>query len=144
MTAPPLTHNAEGQLGPSSCSASPEGWELGGRRSGASKGQGTLDRSPEGRGRVPGGGPDQVWGCSSSVSLSFLLIFTGLNKVPSLVAQLVKNPRAMQETRVISLGREAPLEEGVATHSTALAWEIPWTEEPGGLQSMGSQRVGHD
>ena len=82
MTAPSLTHDAEGQLGPSSCSASPEGWELGGGRSGASKGQGTLDKSPEGRGRVPGGGPDQVWGCSSSVSLFFLLIFTGLNKVP--------------------------------------------------------------
>ena len=60
------------------------------------------------------------------------------------MAQLVKNPPAMQETQVTSLGREAPLEEGVATHSSTLAWEIPRTEEPGGLQSTGSQRAGHD
>ena len=51
---------------------------------------------------------------------------------------------AVQETRVPSLGREDPLEEDVATHSSILAGKIPWTEEPGGLQSMGSQRVGHD
>ena len=57
---------------------------------------------------------------------------------------MVKNPRAMQETWVQSLGREDPLEDGIATHSSILAWGIPWTEEPGGLQSMGSQRVGHD
>ena len=57
----------------------------------------------------------------------------------SLVAQLVKNPRAMQETPVQSLGWEDPLEEEMATHSSILAWEIPWTVEPGGLQSMGSQ-----
>ena len=50
----------------------------------------------------------------------------------------------MWETRVQSLGREGPLEEGMATHSIILAWRIPWTEEPGGLQPMGSQRVGHD
>ena len=50
----------------------------------------------------------------------------------------------MQKTQVQSLGREDPLEEEMATHSSILAWEIPWTEEPGGLQSMGSQRVGHD
>ena len=50
----------------------------------------------------------------------------------------------MQETRVQSLGWEDPLEKAIATHSSILAWEIPWTEEPGGLQSMGSQRVGHD
>ena len=49
-----------------------------------------------------------------------------------------------QETRVPSLGREGPLEKGMATHSSILAWEIPWTEEPGGLQFMGSQRVGHN
>ena len=49
-----------------------------------------------------------------------------------------------QETWVQFLGEEGPLEEGVATHSSILAWRIPWTEEPGGLQSMGSQRVGHD
>ena len=50
----------------------------------------------------------------------------------------------MQETQIGSLGQEDPLEEGVATHSSILAQRIPWTEEPGGLQSMGSQRVGHN
>ena len=54
----------------------------------------------------------------------------------SLVAQLVKNPPAMQETRVQSLGWEDPLEKEMATHSSILAWEFPWTEECGGLQSM--------
>ena len=53
------------------------------------------------------------------------------------VAQLVKNPPAMRETWVQSLGWEDPLEEGMATHSNILAWRIPWTEQPGGLQSMG-------
>ena len=62
----------------------------------------------------------------------------------SLVAQLVKRLPAMQETWVRSLGWEDPLEKGMATHSSILAWRISWTEEPGGLQSMGSQRVGHD
>ena len=56
---------------------------------------------------------------------------------------VVKNPPA-NETQVLSLGREDPLKEGMATHSSILAWRIPWTEEPGGLQSLGSQRVGHD
>ena len=56
---------------------------------------------------------------------------------------MVKNRPAMQETRVRSPSREDPLEEGMATHSSILAWEIPWTEEPGRLPSMGSQRVGH-
>ena len=51
---------------------------------------------------------------------------------------------AMQETQVLSLGREDPLEESMATHCSTLAWKIPWTEEPGGLQSMGSQRVIHN
>ena len=59
-------------------------------------------------------------------------------------AQLVKNPPAMQETWVRSLGRENPLKKEMATHSSILAWRIPWTEEPGGLQSMGSQRVRHN
>ena len=54
-----------------------------------------------------------------------------------LVAQLVKNPPAMQETLVQFLGRKDPLEKGNATHSSILAWRIPWTEEPGGLPSMG-------
>ena len=57
---------------------------------------------------------------------------------------VVKNPPAMQETCVRSLGREDPLEKEMATHSSFLAWRIPWTEEFGGLQSMGSLRVGHD
>ena len=57
---------------------------------------------------------------------------------------MVKNPPAMQEMRVRSLGQGDPLEEGMATHSSILAWRIPWTEEAGGLQSVGSQRVRHD
>ena len=61
-----------------------------------------------------------------------------------LVAQRVKRLPAMQETWVQSLGREDPLEKEMATHSSTLAWDIPWTEKPGRLQSMGSQRVGHD
>ena len=60
------------------------------------------------------------------------------------MAQIVKNLPAIQETQVRPLGQEDPLEEGMATHSSIFAWEIPWTEEPGRLQSMGSQRVGHD
>ena len=62
----------------------------------------------------------------------------------SLVALTVKNLPAMQETQVRSLGQEFLLEEEMATHCRILAWEIPWTEEPGGLQSTGLQRVGHD
>ena len=62
----------------------------------------------------------------------------------SQVAQMVKNLPAMQETWVWSLGGEDPLKEGMATHSSILAWIIPWTEEPGGVHSMGSQRVRHD
>ena len=61
-----------------------------------------------------------------------------------LVAQTVKNPPAMQETWVQSLGQGDLLEKEMATHSSSLAWRIPWTEKPGRLQSMGSQRVGHD
>ena len=62
----------------------------------------------------------------------------------SLVAQMVKRLSTMWETWGRSLGREDSLEKGTATHSSTLAWKIPRTEEPGGLQSMGSQRVGHD
>ena len=62
----------------------------------------------------------------------------------SLVAPMVKNLPAMQETRVPPLGREDLLEQEMATHSSILAWRIPWAEEPGGLQSMGLQRIGHD
>ena len=57
---------------------------------------------------------------------------------------MVKNLPAMLETWVQSLGQEDPLEKGLATHSSILAWRIPWTEEPGVLQSVRSQRVGHD
>ena len=60
------------------------------------------------------------------------------------MAQKVKHLPAMWEDRVRSLGREDPLEKEMATHSSTLAWKIPWTDEPGRLQSMGSQRVGHD
>ena len=62
----------------------------------------------------------------------------------SLVSQTVKNPPAVQETRVQFLGQEDPLEKGMAAHSSILAWRIPWIEEPGGVQSMGLQRIGHD
>ena len=62
----------------------------------------------------------------------------------SLVAQLVKNLPGMWETWVRSLGQEDPLEKEMATHSSTLAWKIPWREESGGLQSMGLQRVRHD
>ena len=61
-----------------------------------------------------------------------------------MVAHMINNLPAMQETWVRSLGQEDPLEKGMATHSSILVWRIPWTEEPGRLQSMGSQRVGHD
>ena len=61
-----------------------------------------------------------------------------------MVAQMVKNPSAMQDTGVQAMGQEDPLEKGMATHSSILAWKIPWTEEPGGLQSLGVQRVGHN
>ena len=57
---------------------------------------------------------------------------------------MVKNPPAMKEVQVQSLGQEDPLEKGIPTHSSILAWRIAWTEEPGELQSVGSQRVGHD
>ena len=66
------------------------------------------------------------------------------NESTPLVAQTVKNVPSVQETWVRSLGWEDPLEKGMATHSSILAWRIPWTEEPGGLQSVGSQRVRDD
>ena len=62
----------------------------------------------------------------------------------SLVAQRLKRLPSMWETWVRSLGQEDPLEKEMVTHSSILAWRIPWTEEPGGLQSTESQRVGHD
>ena len=72
-----------------------------------------------------------------------LLAYT-LDPQDFLVAQMAKHLPVVRETWVRSLGREDPLEKGIATHSSILAWKIPWTEEPGGLQSMGSQRVGHN
>ena len=68
----------------------------------------------------------------------------GVKRKASLVVQLVKNLPALRETCVQSLGWEDPLEGGMATHSGILAWRISWAEEPGGLQSIGLQRVGHD
>ena len=62
----------------------------------------------------------------------------------SLVAQMIKNPPTKWETWVLSLGQEDPLEEGMATHPSILAWRIPWTEEPGWLQFTESQKVRHD
>ena len=73
-----------------------------------------------------------------------LLSFKNLPNGASLVAQRIKRLPAMQETWVRSLGWEDALEKEMATHSSTLAWRIPWTEEPGELQSTGSQRVGHD
>ena len=68
----------------------------------------------------------------------------GVTKRASLVAQMVKHLSTMWETQVQSLGWEDPLEKEMAIHSSTIAWKIPWTEEPGRVQSVGSQRVGHD
>ena len=68
---------------------------------------------------------------------------TTQNPYTSLVAQTVKHLSTMRETQVRALGWEDPLEKEMAIHSSAIAWKIPWTEEPGRLQSMGLQRVGH-
>ena len=72
--------------------------------------------------------------------MNSMIISSVLNNGTSLVAQTVKNLTAMLENQVRSLGGEDALEKGMATHSTILAWRIPWTEEPGGLQSVGSQK----
>ena len=77
-----------------------------------------------------------------SIRSSFIYIY---QKLPyNLVAQRVKHLLAMWKTWIWSLGREGPLEKEMATHSSALAWKIPWMEKPGRLQAMGLQRVGHD
>ena len=68
----------------------------------------------------------------------------GCISIESLVTQAVKNLPAVQETRVPSLGWEDPLEEGMAIHSSSLAWRIPWTGDSGGLEPLGPQRVGHN
>ena len=77
-------------------------------------------------------------------TINSVYFISPMAQMASLVAQMVKNPPAMQETWVQSLGQEDPLEKEMATHSSIPAWRIPWTEEPGGLQSMGLQRVRHD
>ena len=79
--------------------------------------------------------PTAIPVCSSSAGSHFSLI---CSLGPSVLAQMVKNLPAMQDTRVQSLGREDPLEKGMATHSSILAWRIPWTEEPGRLQTSGA------
>ena len=81
---------------------------------------------------------------NSSENPSFFTLSDLIHWWASLVAQTVKNLPEMWGPRVQSLGQEDPLEKGIATHSRILAWRIPWTEESGGLQSMGSQRVEHD
>ena len=72
------------------------------------------------------------------------LVVLASGKWTSLVAQTVDHLSTMRETRVRSLGREDPLEKEMAIHSSTIAWKMPWTEEPGRLQPMRSQRVGHD
>ena len=86
--------------------------------------------------------PRRTMGCNNSV-LSHKVIECSLSGA-SLVAQLVKNLPAKQETQAQSLDREVPLEKEMATHSSTLAWRIPWTEEPGRLQSTGLQRIGQN
>ena len=92
------------------------------------------------------GGRDHTFPFQFSASSSVLGTWYILNKnlLIDLVAQMVKHLSTMQETGVQSLGWEDPLEKEMATHSSTIAWKTPWTEEPGRLQSMESQRVGHD
>ena len=80
----------------------------------------------------------------SHVVINGILPCKKKNNIDSLVVQMVKSLPAMQETTVRSLGWEDPLEKEMATHSNTLVWKIPWMEEPGRLQSMGSQRVRHN
>ena len=82
--------------------------------------------------------------CSALSIVRFLKKHSNKYIGASLVAQTVKRLPAMRETRVRFLGRDNPLEKEMAIHSSTLAWKIPWTEEPDRLQSMGSQRVGHN
>ena len=80
------------------------------------------------------------WVNSTYVQISWKILVL----LDTLVAQTIKNLPVMHHTRLLSLGQEDPLKQGMATHCSILAWTIPWTEEPGGLQSMGSQRVRQD
>ena len=81
---------------------------------------------------------------NNGIHVSFSILVSLEYMPTSLVAQTVKHLSTMRETWVRSLGWEDPLEKEMAIHSSTIAWKIPWTEEPGKLQSMGSQRVGHD
>ena len=102
---------------------------------------GEVQAAPQSEFRVKGGKLSQVSGCQRCY---FGLQWISPGLLTSLVAQTVKRLSTMRETRVRSLDREDPLEKEMAIHSSTSAWKIPWTEEPGRLQSMGSQRVGHD
>ena len=82
--------------------------------------------------------------CSPETTTTSLTGYIPTQNRASLLAQRLKRLPAMRETWVRSLGQEDPLEKEMSTHSSILAWRIPWTEELGGLQSMGSQRVGHN
>ena len=107
--------------------------------------------NPRGQGSLVG---CRLWGCTESDMTEHSTQRAGWEEkglsekniyyVISLVAQMVKHLSTMRETWVPSLGWEDPLEEEMAIHSSTIAWKIPWTEEPGRLQSMGLQRVGHD
>ena len=85
-----------------------------------------------------------LWLCGSPQSVVSLAKLIFQHNKTSLLAQMVKHLSAMRETWVQPLGQEDPLEKEMAIHSSTIAWKIPWTEEPGRLQSMGWQRVGHD
>ena len=84
------------------------------------------------------------WICCNIASVIYVFIFLYSHSHDFLLAQRLKHLPAMRETWVRSLGWEDPLEKEMATHYSVLAWRIPWIEEPGRLQSMGLQRVGHD
>ena len=86
----------------------------------------------------------KVFSWLSGILLAFSILMVPQLPLTSPVAQTVKSLPAVQETQVLSLGQEDPLEKEIATHSNTLAWKIPWVEEPGRLQSMGSQRAGHN
>ena len=85
-----------------------------------------------------------IYSCGIPKYLLYIFRHSYVEFIASLVAQMVKRMPAMQETWVQSLGWEDPLEKEMATHSSTLAWKIPWTEEPGRLQSMGLQTVRHN
>ena len=103
---------------------------------------------------VTDGSSGQLGECSHDLSVLFLQLLVSVKLFPNkkvnkhwlqtTAAQIVKTLSAKRETQVGSLGQEDPLEKGIATHSSILAWRILWTEETGGLQFMGSQRVRHD